>query len=189
MSKVFQNYSRALCSAILDDPTLANGSQNAILEKTRVELNSFINIIESHAPLKNALASPIVSNKDKEKVILQLSEQLHISPMLKNMFRKMAQKNRFIECENFLKCFDEVRADLNHKLVGTIVSATPLNENEVNEITALFEKKLSKKINFELKTDVQLLGGLKVTVGGVTYDRSIQSQLNRLKESVLEYLK
>ena len=60
----------------------------------------------------------------------------------------------------------------------------PLKDSDVQGLAQAYEKKLGKRVEFQVSVDPGLLAGLKVTVNGVTYDGTLRSQLDRLKENL-----
>ena len=53
-----------------------------------------------------------------------------------------------------------------------------------NSIEKVIEKKIQKKVIFEYKESDHLLGGVVAEVGHLTFDNTLKTQLNRLKEGL-----
>jgi hypothetical protein len=51
-------------------------------------------------------------------------------------------------------------------------------------LSVAFGARIGRKVSFETHEDPSLLAGVKVTVGGVTYDGTMRSQLSRLRETL-----
>jgi len=188
MIRLYKNYCQALAETIIEKPGQSNGS-HAELKAARDNIEAVLTQIRDHAELRQILTSPVISKKEKAKVVLSICEKLSVSQEVKNMFLVLAQKNRFQRIEAFLEVFDSVKAELEGTLIGTIESAHGLSESDVAELAGAFEKKFSKKVHFSVSTDPALLGGMRVTVNGVTYDRSLQTQVRKFRESVVDALK
>jgi F-type H+-transporting ATPase subunit delta len=65
-----------------------------------------------------------------------------------------------------------------------IVSAYPMTESEVVDITAVLEKKLGKKLNATVAVDESLIGGFSVTVGDEVLDMSVRAKLARMQAAL-----
>jgi F-type H+-transporting ATPase subunit delta len=65
-----------------------------------------------------------------------------------------------------------------------IVSAFPMTEAEVADITAALEKKLNKKLNPTISVDESLIGGFAVTVGDEVLDMSVRAKLERMQTAL-----
>lgn len=66
--------------------------------------------------------------------------------------------------------------------MGEAVSATPLGEAQLQALRAAIGKSLGLTVDLKTRVDESLLGGLRVTIGGRTYDGSVRTQLRALRE-------
>ena len=57
-------------------------------------------------------------------------------------------------------------------------------QEDVEALAKAFGKKLNKRVAFHVSTDPSLLAGMKVTVNGVTYDGTLRSQLQKLRDQI-----
>jgi F0F1-type ATP synthase delta subunit len=57
-----------------------------------------------------------------------------------------------------------------------------MNEADVKNLAKAFSEKLGKRVAFQSSTEPALLAGLKVTVNGVTYDGTLRSQIQKLRD-------
>lgn len=71
------------------------------------------------------------------------------------------------------------------KTAVLVRSAVPLQEAQLGEIESLLTSELKIKPEMKTEVDPRLLGGLWLRVGDRVYDRSVRSNLNRLRETIL----
>lgn len=64
-------------------------------------------------------------------------------------------------------------------------SAVPLGDEQVDAIQDLLVRQFQIKPELKTEVDPRLLGGLWLRVGDMVYDRSVRSNLNRLRETIL----
>ena len=76
-----------------------------------------------------------------------------------------------------------VRAEVAKKQV-TVESAVALDKSASSAVEASLRKQYGSDLNFEFKTNPELLGGMRVRVGNDLYDGSVKARLNRLQESL-----
>jgi F-type H+-transporting ATPase subunit delta len=69
-------------------------------------------------------------------------------------------------------------------ILGQVISAEPMDQKDVESLAQSFSKKLGKRVTFKVSVDAALLAGMKVIVSGVTYDGTLQSQLQKLRDQV-----
>ena len=78
--------------------------------------------------------------------------------------------------------FSRVRIESSGGELGVLESSDPLSDADVQQLAEAFTRRLGRKVVFEKKTRPGLLAGVKVTVGGTTYDGTLRAQLNRLRD-------
>ena len=69
--------------------------------------------------------------------------------------------------------------------LGEVASPDALESSELQALAQTFESQLGHPVEFQSRIEPDLLAGLKVTVGGKTYDGTLRSQLNRLREGFI----
>lgn len=69
---------------------------------------------------------------------------------------------------------------------GKLKSAVQLDELTVQSIKRRFESLAGEEINFKVEVDPSLLGGFIVVLNNKVYDRSIRSNLGRLKDFIID---
>lgn len=76
-----------------------------------------------------------------------------------------------------------IRAEVAKKQV-TVESAVALDESASSAVEASLRKQYGSDLNFEFKTNPELLGGMRVRVGNDLFDGSVKARLTRLQESL-----
>ncbi len=66
--------------------------------------------------------------------------------------------------------------------VAQVRSAMELDEREKSELQTTLEQRFGEKIDLELQTDPDLLGGFVAQIGSEVYDASVRGRLNKLRE-------
>lgn len=163
---------------------LLESAKPAEMDGVRASLESLVKALESSRELRVSLCSPVTSVKDKLAVVQTLSTKMQLPAVLTKFLQVVAKKGRMAHLPAIHTALESVRLEREGGLLGELVSADELTTVDVQELAASFTKKLGKKIEFRLKRDPSLLAGLKVTVGGVTYDGSLRAQLNRLEQEL-----
>ena len=65
-------------------------------------------------------------------------------------------------------------------LVGELISAVPLESGVASSVAEALSKKLQRVIQLKEKVDPGIIAGMRVTIGGVTYDGSVKGKLEKL---------
>ncbi len=75
--------------------------------------------------------------------------------------------------------------DLATILRGEVVSAFPMDDEEITKLETEFERKMGKKVFLEAGVDKSLLGGFVCTIDKVCFDCSLRTRLVSLKEHIM----
>ena len=67
---------------------------------------------------------------------------------------------------------------------GTV--ASELDESEIVSLKSSLNSALGKNIDLSLKVDESLVGGIRLRIENIFLDATIQNQLNRLKQELLQ---
>jgi len=175
---VSKSYASALYSA-----GQAVGASGADLDKLGADLSSFAAQVDAHPQLRSALCGPAISVQEKVAVIERLGEKAGWHPVLVRFLGLVSRKGRMDVLSDIAAGFARVRVEAAGGVLGVLESSDPLSDEDLQQLAAAFSQKLGKKVTFEKKTNPELLAGVKVTVGGTTYDGTLKAQLNRLREA------
>ena len=177
MNRVVSTYVQALYGAAID---ASLSPENLMALETN--LTRISTAVQISPELRSILKNPSVTNEEKLAVLKKLLTEDGSVPIVLNFLGLLSHKSRFEILGAIGDAFTEVRLESQGGLLGIAESAEPLQDSELRELSASFEKKLGKKVFFKTKIDPNLLAGVKVTVNGVTYDGTVRSQLNQLRD-------
>jgi F-type H+-transporting ATPase subunit delta len=177
---VSSSYSRALLEGALQA-----GKNSAQLDEIQAQLSQMAETISSSKELRMVLQSPATSSREKEKVVEALASHLKVDDFLKRFLLLLARKERVTIIQDVAAAFQKIRLETQGGLLGQLKSASVLTPQEIQEVSAAFEKKTGKKVQFNTEVDRSLIAGVSVTLEGITYDGSLKTQLNRLKDQFL----
>jgi F-type H+-transporting ATPase subunit delta len=176
---VAKSYAKALFEA-----SSQQGAQEAGLDQIEGELDAFLALVNSSREAKVALMGPAVTSKEKTAIVDEVSKKAGYQPAVKNFLSLLARKGRLPILAEIRSAWTTVRLHAEGGVSGRLVSADPLKPEDVQGLSQAFGKKLGKKVAFQVSTDPSLLAGIKVNVNGITYDGTLRSQLQRLRDRV-----
>jgi F-type H+-transporting ATPase subunit delta len=148
------------------------------------ELEQFIAMIDQSRDAEIALFGPVTSSKEKVLLVETIGRKMALSESTIRFLTLLARKERLPILSKIHDALSEVRLAAEGGVSGKLVSAEPMSASDVEGLAAAFGKKLNKKVAFRISSDPALLAGMKVTVNGVTYDGTLRSQLQRLRDQV-----
>jgi len=175
---VAKSYARALLEA-----AKAKGGQD--LDAIENQLDLMAETMHQSKDLDAALVGPVVSAKEKVAVIQEFARRANLLPLVSQFLQLLARKGRIRFLDDIREQFSAARLASEGGIQGRIVSADPLKPEDIQQLAIAFGQKLGRKVAFRTQTDPSLLAGMRVTVSGTTYDGSLKSQLERLREKLV----
>jgi F-type H+-transporting ATPase subunit delta len=176
---VAKAYAKALFETLNDQKIQASA-----VDTLESQLQEFITTVEGAKDAKIALYSPVTTSREKVVLVQKLSQAMNLSGLLPNFLQLLARKSRLVMLNEVRDAFHQVRLDAEGGVAGYVVSAEPMDQKDIESLAQSFSKKLGKRVAFKVSTDASLLAGMKVTVNGVTYDGTLRSQLQKLRDQV-----
>ena len=174
---VAKSYANALYGAALDA-----GFKGEQLNQIESELEQFEKAIETSPGAQSVLYAPITTAKEKSGFVNEVAKGFRFSPLTTHFLMLLASKGRFSSLAAVREAFNSARLAAEGGISADLVSAEPMDRADIESLAQSFGKKLGKKVVFKVSEDSTLLAGMRVTVGGVTYDGSLRSQLERLRD-------
>ena len=177
---VAKSYAKALLEFALE-----SGFTPDQCQRIELQLHSLVELVDGSKSLGMALYGPATTSKEKISVVQMLAQKLGMEPVAARFLELMARKRRLDLLEMVAQSYRELRLEHDGIILGELYSADPLSRTDIDDLSSAFAKRIGKKIHFDAFEDPSLLAGVKVKVNGVTYDGTLRSQLNRLKETLV----
>jgi F-type H+-transporting ATPase subunit delta len=124
--------------------------------------------------------------KEKAAIIQAVAAKISASELMVRFLTLLARKARFSRLAEIREAFSTAKLAAKGSVAGKLVAADQMKQEDVAGLAAAFSKKLGKNVEFRVSTDPSLLAGMKVTVSGVTYDGTLRSQLQRLRDKLVQ---
>jgi F-type H+-transporting ATPase subunit delta len=163
---------------------LLAGKQAGSLDVIESDLNLVLEVLNKNQEFQAFIVNPVISLSNKESVINK-SFGSKISELSVHFLRLLIKKNRLELLGSVIQEFQKVLDTHNNVVKGTIFSVTPLNDDQMSQITKLYEKRENITHVFDNQIDESLIGGFVVRVGDLIEDHSLQNKLEHLKNKLL----
>lgn len=156
-----------------------------VLEQLNTDIQNIFEICSKSPDFINLLESPVVASSKKAELISKIfKSQIH--PMTLKFLLLITNNKREVHipgiCRNFL---DLTRKDQNIKS-AVMVTATEINSVTVEKIRKVIEKELSATIELTCQIEPEIIGGLILRIDDKQYDSSVNTQLKKIKQTLLE---
>lgn len=154
------------------------------LYSLRNETNTLTQIFKKELRLTRFLSINSIKLESKYEVIDNVFKDFN--HLLINFIKLIVSKNRSAFIYDILK---ETLKELDSYLTiekGVVYSSTKLSEENLNKLKKALEKKINKTLDLTNVVDESIIGGFKICLENSIYDSTINTRLNKLKETLLK---
>jgi F-type H+-transporting ATPase subunit delta len=128
--------------------------------------------------------SPLVSRDEAGKAFAALAPQLGLDPITANFLGVLAHNGRKNQLRAVIRAFRRLAAEHRGETTAEIVSARPLNDDQVAALKQQLRTRAGRDVNVDATVDPNILGGIVVKLGSQRIDASIRTKLNRLAQAM-----
>lgn len=168
-------------SSALADVVIKNGGTDIV----RNELKMWQKMIGENESLAQVFGNPSINQESKEKVLNQLIQKANPSKTTANFLQILLRNGRLSELGEISEKFDQVLDERSGIVSANVTSARPLGDAERAELQASLAKMTGKQVKLNYNTDENIIGGVVTRIGSVVYDGSVKTQLENLRQELV----
>jgi F-type H+-transporting ATPase subunit delta len=178
---VGRRYARALILALVSPE--AGASQDR-LSKVEEELSALAALLDrrtGQADFRQAMLNPGFSSSQRKDVLKGIADAHKLDDMTSSFVRLLVDKDRIADLPIIARSFrDEVDNKVG-RVRATILSAKALSPPALADIVRGLEARTGKKIVPDVAVDPSVIAGVQARIGGLVFDATVRSQLERLR--------
>jgi F-type H+-transporting ATPase subunit delta len=125
------------------------------------------------------LGSPKLPKQQIAQIFVELVGQ-ELGDSGANFIKLLAENRRLGLLPVIAQVFAQLRADAERTIEATVVSASPLGDEERAALARALKKRLNREVTLQCETDSRLIGGAVIRAGDLVIDGSVRSKLERL---------
>jgi F-type H+-transporting ATPase subunit delta len=149
------------------------------------QLNDFSKTFAGSHELREVLMDPSIPNEQKLKVLDAIAARIGMFPQVRNFLAVIMEHQRLGELDEILAEYHAIADEQSHLTEAEIISAHPLNDQDRADLEAQVAKLAGGRVRAFYHQDATLLGGAVVRIGSTVYDGSIRTQLQQLKQRLV----
>jgi len=165
---------------------ISSAKDKAEFQSLCAELNEFDDLLSTNAKLGETLISPLLPASKRIEIARLILNRSAIGDKVKRFILLLVENNR-------LTLLPEMRKQLPHLWneeqgivtfeVSSVIPLSPSQKDRLKETLSSLEQ---RSIKLEYRIDPSLIGGLSIRKGNMVYDVSIEGDLERLKQKIVE---
>jgi len=159
------------------------GQDNA--ESILGELEDIVELARNDRAFSELLASRLIES-GKRDASLERMFSGKVSPLTLNFLRQLNRKGRLINLSQIATAMDELVQSQFGRIEVDVFTATPIDAAELETVRTQLSASLGKDVIMHPYTDSSMLGGIKLRMGDQLIDASIQAQLRKMRDGLLD---
>lgn len=177
MKQVAASYAGALL-ALAESPAQAQTFEDA--------LDAFTALYKGSTPLREFLCNPVAPRAAQRDILARLAPP-SVPQSVLNCLYVMVDKGRIAQLPQVAEAYRRHLAVLTGTLLIHVYSPNALDETETQRICEVFTKRFgAADASVEVSIDSQLIGGVRVQIGDILFDESLQGRLKGLERAIHE---
>jgi len=149
------------------------------------QLHEFSETLAGSRELRGVLINPSIPSDQKLKVLDAIAGRIGMFPQVRNFLAVIMRNQRLDELDEILTEYHAVADEQSNLAEAEITSARPLNDHDRAELETQVAKLAGGRVRTTYHQDATLLGGAVVRIGSTVYDGSIRTQLQQLKQRLV----
>lgn len=163
------------------------GEEENSIDLLYSELKAVVDIFDENQEFFNIMKSPVISKKEKIELIDKVfSKGLNSNSI--NFLKILIEKDRISFIADIAMSYKERLNEKNNVIEGTVITAIPMKQDEMQELAKELSKKYNKKVNLENIVDKSILGGVLVRLGNEEIDGTVKTRLSKVKEQLSQVI-
>lgn len=147
-------------------------------------LNLVNTLLQENSQFKALLFTKRLKGKQKSAIIAAaLGDSCHI--IVSEFLGLLADAGLIPQVRNITKTFDRLHTQALGLVKVTAKVSEQLSETRKQELKKTLTETLGKNIDLNVVLDPDLLGGIKLRIGNIFVDASIQNQIKSLRRDLL----
>jgi F-type H+-transporting ATPase subunit delta len=173
-------YARALFDVVLKE-------QPAALETVQSQLQDLSSLFVGHPGLASTMGNPAVPVSKKLAVTRAVLERAGaiVSPLAKTVLM-LAERDRLMLLPDILRIYGERLMDHQKIIRGEVTTAMAIAPEKLRALEQGLERATGRKVMLSAKVDPAIIGGVVTRLGSTIYDGSVTTQLEKMKQSLIE---
>ena len=171
-------YARALFELALE---------NKAIDAVKTDLDKFDAMVADSADLKRLVRSPVFGVDEQLKALAAILDKAGIKGLAANFLRVITTNRRLFAARDMIRGYRVLVARHKGEVSAQVTVAETLSDKHLEALKdALKSVTGGKDIDFDVKIEPAIIGGLIVKVGSRMVDSSLRTKLNAIKFAMKE---
>jgi F-type H+-transporting ATPase subunit delta len=160
---------------------------NKAVDAVKADLDRFDAMIADSSDLNRLVRSPVFDADSQLRALAAILDQAGIKGLAANFLRVITTNRRLFAVRDMIRAYRALVARHKGEVTAEVTVAEPLSDKHLDALKdALKSVTGGKDIDFDVKIEPAIIGGLIVKVGSRMVDSSLRTKLNAIKIAMKE---
>lgn len=150
------------------------------------ELGEFLGLLKQRPRLHFLILRPFLPVSRKKTLVESILRETGVAAKLSRFILLLIDKDRIDLLPDIVEALPDIWNQEKGILTIEVSSVVPLSESQKKSLRERLERLESSPVALKFRSDPSLIGGLKLRKGNMVYDVSIQGDLDKLQEHIIE---
>jgi F-type H+-transporting ATPase subunit delta len=160
--------------------------EKADLAQIDRDLQAVVAMIEASPDLAEASNRGTVTEEKRKSLIEAVSRAMTLTVPVTKLLVLLAQSRKLNLLPDLEQAYRERLLAHQNIVRAEVKSAAPLSPDKTRALEESLGRVTGKKVELSVSVDPDLLGGVVATIGSTVYDGSVRTQLQRLRQELVE---
>jgi F-type H+-transporting ATPase subunit delta len=146
------------------------------------DLRAFQAALAETPELLHVMHDPEIGGREKKAILASLTEGGH--RVLVNFLQVLIDRRRFEELPQIAEAFFELVSKAEGRVEVEAITAVPLSDELRAQLVDHIQSQTGREVSLSERVDPEIVGGLKLVVGGVLVDGSVRFLLSDLRRQL-----
>jgi F-type H+-transporting ATPase subunit delta len=160
---------------------------NKAVDAVKADLDRFDTLIADNPDLNRLVRSPVFGADEQLRALTAILDKAGIKGLAANFLRVITTNRRLFAARDMIRAYRVLAARHKGEVTAEVTVAEPLSDKNLDALRdALKSVTGGKDIDFDVKVEPAIIGGLIVKVGSRMVDSSLRTKLNAIKIAMKE---
>jgi F-type H+-transporting ATPase subunit delta len=150
------------------------------------ELTGTVSLVQGNEALQRALFNPAIPSARKRAVMEQLLSLSPVNAILSRVLLLLADRDRLALLPDLAEAYRSRVMDHQQIVRARVTTAVALPADRVLALEQGLAAATGRQVDLKVDVDPAILGGAVARIGSTVYDGSITTQLEKLKQRLVE---
>ncbi len=145
------------------------------------ELDAIADLLEHNDELRRSIFWPLHPGAERRAVLREVCDRLGSSVDVRNFCCLLVDQRRVVNFAAIRDAYAALADAMAGRTRARVVSAAPLTRGQRARLQRALAARTGQSVELDVSVDPALLGGAVADVGGLIFDGSLRTQLDRLR--------